>query len=88
MLKLFPRQVSFTLLLQKFLLAILHHCLIMFVRKLTVDEPDCCHGDREEGVRLHADLDQSSSEGEEEEDDDHAGGHTDALLHPAGRRDI
>ena len=34
-------------------------------QKLTADEPDGCHGDREEAVRVHGDLDQSSCEGEE-----------------------
>lgn len=66
-------------------LSILQRCSIKSVGKLTVDEPDRCHGDREESVRMHLDLDQSSSEGEEEEDDDHADGHTDALTHPAER---
>lgn len=64
-----------------------HQHLLSSVGKLTVDKPDRCHGDREEGVRQHGDLDQSSSEGEEEEDDDHADGHTDTLTHPAKRRD-
>lgn len=53
----------------------------------TVDEPDGRHGDGEEGVRLHGDLDQSGSEGEEDEDDDHAEGHTETLPHPAHRPD-
>lgn len=57
-------------------------------KRLTVDEPDGCHGDGEEGVRQHGDLDQSGGEGEEDEDDDQAEGHAETLPHPAERRDV
>lgn len=53
------------------------------VCELTVEEPDGRHGDREEGVRLHGDLDQGGREREEEEDGNQAEGHTETLPHPA-----
>lgn len=40
------------------------------LKSLTIDKPDCCHGDREEAVLLHRDLHQDSSEDEEDQDED------------------
>lgn len=51
----------------------------------TVNEPDGCHSNGKEVVRLHGDLDQSSSEREKEEDADQAEGHTNTLPHAAQR---
>ena len=50
----------------------------MWIRKLTVYEPDSCHGDREESLRRHGHLNQTGGEDKEKQD----GGHTDGYAHP------
>lgn len=54
----------------------------------TVDEPDGCHGDREEGIWVHFYVDQGSSQGKEKEDGYQAEGDTDMHPDPAQRNII
>ena len=47
--------------------------------QLTVDEPDSCHGNREEAVGLHGHLDHNGREEEEAEDGDQTDSNPDLL---------
>lgn len=57
-------------------------CQIWALTLLTVDEPNCCHGNGEKGVLLHGNLYQNGSKDEEEKDKDQATSYPHPLRYP------